>query len=136
MWSAQHHEGQGSCRGIGVISTDQASCCGVPPSFFSGPSIPFKAGVPPFCRRINRLGEVKKQSVDLKPRLSPASVAHWLSVDPCTKRSLVRFSVKAHAQVVGLIPRGGHAGGSQSMFSLIDVFISLPLPSSLSKINF
>nr|KAF6452964.1 hypothetical protein HJG59_008245 [Molossus molossus] len=54
-----------------------------------------------------------------------ASVAQWLSIDPCTRRSPVQFPVRAHAQVVGQIPSGGHAGGGQSMFSVIDVSVSL-----------
>nr|KAF6501174.1 hypothetical protein HJG59_008130 [Molossus molossus] len=56
---------------------------------------------------------------------------------PCTKRSPVQFLVRAHAQGVGSIPSGGHAGGSQSMFSLTDVSISLSLflPLSLKSIK-
>nr|KAF6462168.1 hypothetical protein HJG59_011232 [Molossus molossus] len=42
------------------------------------------------------------------------------------------LSVRAHAQVVGLIPSGGHAGGGQSMFS--SMFLPLPL-LHLSKIK-
>nr|KAF6452823.1 hypothetical protein HJG59_008170 [Molossus molossus] len=48
-----------------------------------------------------------------------------LGINPCTKRSLFQFPVKAHAQVVDPVPSGGPAGGGQSMFSLIDVSISL-----------
>nr|KAF6433890.1 hypothetical protein HJG59_008939 [Molossus molossus] len=65
--------------------------------------------------------------------LGLADVAQWLNDDPGTKRSPVSFPVRAHAQVVGLIPSGGRAGGGQSMFSLIDVsvfpsfFLSLKL---------
>nr|KAF6429613.1 hypothetical protein HJG59_008978 [Molossus molossus] len=64
-----------------------------------------------------------------------AGVAQWWSVDPWIKRSPVRFPIKAHAQVVGRMPGGEHAGGRQLMFSLISVSISLLLPSSFSKKN-
>nr|KAF6416211.1 hypothetical protein HJG59_009491 [Molossus molossus] len=67
--------------------------------------------------------------------MSPANVAQWLSMDPCTKRSPVQFLVRAHAQIVGQIPSGGHAGGRQSMFSLINVSLSLSLPLSLKSIK-
>nr|KAF6477980.1 hypothetical protein HJG59_010872 [Molossus molossus] len=69
------------------------------------------------------------------PLTRPAAVAQWLSINPCTKRSPVRLPDKAHAQVVGLMPSRGHAGDSQSMFSLISVFIplSLSLPLSLKS---
>ena len=64
----------------------------------------------------------------------------WLSglnVIPQTKRSLVRFPVRAHAWVAGQVPGWGHVRGNQSMF-LSHIDISLPLflsPSPLSKIN-
>nr|KAF6500836.1 hypothetical protein HJG59_007875 [Molossus molossus] len=64
-------------------------------------------------------------------------MAQWLSIEPCSKRSLVQFPVRTHAQVVDPIPSGGYAGGGQSIFSLIDVSISLSfsLPLSLKSIK-
>ena len=52
-----------------------------------------------------------------------------LDVIPQTKRSLVQFPLRLHAQVVGLVPSWGHAGGNQLMF----LSLSLPLPSPLCK---
>nr|KAF6290903.1 hypothetical protein mMyoMyo1_009298 [Myotis myotis] len=47
----------------------------------------------------------------------------------------VRFLVRAHAQFVSSIPSVGHAGGSRSMILIIDVSLSLLLPSSLKSIK-
>nr|KAF6450455.1 hypothetical protein HJG59_008349 [Molossus molossus] len=70
--------------------------------------------------------------------MSLVNVAHWLSINTCTKRLPVSFPVGAHAQVVGQVSSGGgHAGGGQSIFSLIDV-LSLSLSPFLTlslKIN-
>ena len=50
---------------------------------------------------------------------------------------IVQFSVKAHAQVVGLIPSRGRAGGSQSMILSHHgcFYFSLPLLASLKSIK-
>ena len=53
----------------------------------------------------------------------------WLSglnAGLSTKRSLVRFPVRAHAWVVGQAPRWGRAGGKLSMY-LSHIGVSLPL---------
>nr|KAF6480888.1 hypothetical protein HJG59_010682 [Molossus molossus] len=78
---------------------------------------------------------LKARSLKLKCWQGCPNMAQWLSINPCTKRLPVRTPVRAHAQVIGLIPSGGHAEGSQSIISLINVSVSLPLPSFLSKIN-
>ena len=57
----------------------------------------------------------------------------WRAV-PLTKRSWVRFSVRAQTQVAGSVPTRVTWGSSQSMFlSHINVRLSLSLPPSLPK---
>ena len=52
-----------------------------------------------------------------------------LSTSLWTKRSLVRFPVRAHAWVAGWVPSWGCGRGNRSMY----LFLSLFLPSLLSK---
>nr|KAF6469842.1 hypothetical protein HJG59_011198 [Molossus molossus] len=68
------------------------------------------------------------------PRDCLAGVAQGLSVDPCTQRSVVRFPVGTHAQVLGLILSGAIQEAASGC-SLIDVFISLSLPLSLKSVK-
>ena len=51
-----------------------------------------------------------------------------LSASLRTKRSLVRFPVRAHAWVEGQVPTRGHVRGNHTL-----MFLSLSLPSLLSK---
>ena len=57
-------------------------------------------------------------------RKSRAGVAHLVALLPQSKRSLVRFLIRAHAWVAGLIP-------GQGKRQAIDVSLSLPLPRNL-----
>ena len=70
--------------------------------------------------------------INVKPWLVLLS---GLSTSLKTKRSPVRFPVRAHAWVVGQVPIWGCVRGNQSMF-LWHIDVSLPLfllPSSLSR---
>ena len=49
-----------------------------------------------------------------------------LSAGLQTKRSLVKFPVRAHAWVLGQVPRWGDVRGNQSMY-LLHIDVSLPL---------
>ena len=55
-----------------------------------------------------------------------------LSAGLQTKGSLVRFPVRAHAWVSDSVSSRGHARGTHTLMFL---FLSFSLPSSLSKIN-
>ena len=63
-------------------------------------------------------------------------MAELLGVVPQTKRSQVQFLVRAHAQVLGLVPSRAHEGGNRLMF-LSHISVSLPpfLLSLLSGIS-
>ena len=54
-----------------------------------------------------------------------------LGVFPQSERSRVRFLVRAHAWVEGLVPVRAHTTGSQSMF--LSILFSLPFPLSKNK---
>nr|KAF6399873.1 hypothetical protein HJG59_010140 [Molossus molossus] len=64
---------------------------------------------------------------EIKMRFHPAGVAQWLSVNPAPRGRRFDSPVRTQAQAVGQIPSGGRAGGGHSMFSLIDVSVSLSL---------
>ena len=59
----------------------------------------------------------------------PGGSVGWTNV-PYTKRLRVRFSVRAHDQVAGLITVGACMGGNRSM----SLSLSLSLPLSLKSI--
>ena len=51
-----------------------------------------------------------------------AGVTQWIEHWPVDQRSLVRFLVRAHAWIVGLVPGWGHARGN---YTLILLFLPL-----------
>nr|KAF6471658.1 hypothetical protein HJG59_011030 [Molossus molossus] len=61
---------------------------------------------------------------DKKKRKSPARVAQWLRVDPMHQEIAGSIPGQGICPGWGPNPQWGRAGGSQSMFSFIDVSIS------------
>ena len=61
------------------------------------------------------------------------SVPHQLSARLRTERSLVHFSVRTHARVVGQVPSWGRARHNRSMF--LSLSLSLKIINKISKIK-
>ena len=60
--------------------------------------------------------------------LALAGVAQWIECWPANQRSLVQFPVRAHAWVVGQVPRRGHMRGNHTlMFLSLSFFLLSPL---------
>ena len=69
----------------------------------------------------------------LKPTTALAGVAQWIECGLQTKRSPVRFPVKAYALVSGQVPSGGCVRGNHTLMFL-SLSFSLPLPLRINKI--